>query len=163
MLGVAVAAMLALSGCRFLTEAGSLLSGVEAPADSLWLQQGDAFVPLANGQVVETASGKLKVRLKPYPARQKNTVEMYIEVAGRPAEGATVIILYEMFGMDHIYAPALAASQGSGWYSARLELPMKGLWELRASVERPGGGDPQTYVLRLRNDADLGGLGGHAH
>ena len=155
-------AIFTLSACAFLTQAGTVMTGIEIPGPSLWLIQGDASIVLNNGQPIETEQGKLGITLKPFPPRQKNKIELYLEDKNtQPINNAGVTIQCEMLDMTHEIAPIPAIQKEEGHYSANLELPMKGLWQLKIAITRPEGGQTHTYLFNLRNDFDGGGGGGH--
>lgn len=139
-----------------------MLTGIEIPGPSLWLVQGDASTIIDNGQTIETDWGKLSITLKPFPARQKNKIELYFEGKnGQPVDNANVTIQCEMTDMSHEIAPISAIPKGEGHYLASLDLPMEGLWQLNVNITSPGAKQTSTYVFRLRNDFNVGGGGGH--
>ena len=155
-------AILTLSTCAFLTQAGTVMTGIEIPGPSLWLIQGESPVSLDNGQPIKTEQGILSITLKPFPARQKNKIELYFEDKNtQPIDNAGVTIHCDMVDMSHEIAPFPAIPEGKGHYSANLELPMKGQWWLKINVALPGTGQTYTYLFRLRNDYEAGGTGGH--
>lgn len=160
---LAAVALLSLSACDFLARSGSLLSGIEPPGPSLWVQKAGAFEVIENGQVVVVGDDSLRLSLRPYPPRRWNNLDLYLETGGKAVEGASVVVSYGMVDMAHDFVPAATTAQGGWIYRARFELPMKGLWQLTVSVERAEENQRTEYVLRTRNDAQIGGLGGHAH
>lgn len=163
-IALAAGALLSLSACDFLARSGALLSGIEPPGPSLWVQKAGAFEAIENSQAIVAGDESLRISLRPYPPRRWNNLELYVETNGKAVEGASVVVAYVMVDMAHDFVPAVAATaQGEGIYRARFELPMKGLWQLTVVVERAEGSQRTEYVLRTRNDAQIGGLGGHAH
>ena len=151
-----------MSACGFLTQAGTVMTGIEIPGPSLWLVQDDASTIVDNGQPIETDWGKLSITLKPFPARQKNKIELYFEDKNtQPIVNADITIHCDMVDMSHEIVSIPAMNKGEGHYSANLELPMKGLWRLKIAITRPEGGQTHTYLFKLRNDFDGGGGGGH--
>lgn len=158
----ALGAVVALSACGFLTQAGTILTGIEVPGPSLWLMQGETPVALDNGQRIETEQGILRVVVKPFPARQKNKIELYLEDRdSKPVDNADIAIQCDMADMSHEIPPFRATPNGKGYYTANLELPMEGTWQLKIAMTRPGESSPLIYVFRLRNDYSGGGTGGH--
>lgn len=160
---LAAAALLALTACDFLARSGALLSGIEPPGPSLWVQKAGTFEAMENSQVIVAGNESLRISLRPYPPRRWNNLELYVETNGKAVEGASVVIAYVMVDMAHDFVPVAATAQGAGTYRARFELPMKGLWQLTLSVERAEGSQRTEYVLRTRNDAEISSIGGHAH
>lgn len=160
---LAAGALLFLSACDFLARSGSLLSGIEPPGPSLWVQKAGAFEAIENGQVIVAGDESLRLSLRPYPPRRWTNLELYLEAGGKAVDSASLVVSYRMVDMAHSFVPVAATAQGGGIYRARFELPMKGLWQLTLSVEQAEGSQRTEYVLRTRNDAQIGGIGGHAH
>ena len=157
-----IGAIFTLSSCAFLTQAGTVMTGIEIPGPSLWLIQGDASIVLNNGQPIETEQGKLSITLKPFPPRQKNKIELYLEDKNnQPVDNANVAIQCEMADMSHEIPPISATPKREGYYLASFELPMEGLWQLKINVTSPGTSQTVTYTFQLRNDLGGGSVGGH--
>lgn len=160
---LAAGSLLSLSACDFLARSGALLSGIEPPGPSLWVQKAGTFEAIDNSQVIVAGDESLRISLRPYPPRRWNNLELYVEANGKAVEGASVVVAYVMVDMAHDFVPVAATAQGAGIYRARFELPMKGLWQLTLSVEWAEGSQRTEYVFRTRNDVEISSIGGHAH
>lgn len=104
--------------------------------------------------VVRAGSLSLRATLDPDPpATSGNALVLEIADAnGRPIEGATVDVQYEMpamGAMSEMKGSAKITTDKPGTYRAAFDLPMAGSWTLKTSVSAAGSSVSQPFTLTV--------------
>lgn len=109
----------------------------------------------------------IEARLAPDPPREKDQ-ELLLRIrddAGKPVDGATVDVSYDMPAMGamaEMKGGAKVVPAGDGIYRAEFDLPMGGTWGLRASVRAGSRSATQGFQMTVGSQGLTlaGGAGG---
>lgn len=120
-----------------------------AATPAVFLSEAGALRPIANGGRVPIADGSVEVSFAPYPPETTTQLVVVVRDATGRAVPADVRVLYEMLGMDHPAASALALRDGER-HRATIGLPMPGAWRFVLRVGRAGTATSLLFIVPER-------------
>lgn len=118
-------------------------------AVSVFLSDGAALRPLANGSRIALDGATVELRFTPYPPRSQSELDVVVRDGAGALVPSDVRVVARMLDMDHAPLVVVARADG-GHHRVAIDLGPNDAWQLIVYVARAGQRDNLVLVVPAR-------------